>query len=56
MMLTDGGDCVSDQSAVRDQEALFGPGASDFTACRVIEGVGCKELLGELRGAHARAR
>ena len=37
VMLADGGDCVSDLGAVRDQEALFGPVASDSTAFRVID-------------------
>jgi hypothetical protein len=32
VMLADGGECVSDLGAVRDQEALFGPVASDSTA------------------------
>ena len=26
VMLADGGECVSDMGAVRDQQALFGPG------------------------------
>ena len=30
VMLADGGECVSDLGAVRDQEALFGPVASDL--------------------------
>src|SRR5205807_1730980 len=29
VMLADGGDCLSDLRAVRDQEPLFGPVASD---------------------------
>jgi Transposase DDE domain group 1 len=37
VMLTDGGECVSDLGAVRDQQALFGPVASDSTAFRVID-------------------
>ena len=36
VMLADGGECVSDLGAVRDQQALFGPVASDSTAFRVI--------------------
>ena len=55
-MLADGGECVSDLGAVRDQEALFGPVASDSTAFRVIDKVAEEQLLGELRAAHARAR
>ena len=34
VMLADGGECVSDLGGVRDQEALFGPVASDSTAYR----------------------
>ena len=37
VMLADGGDCLADLRAVRDQEPLFGPVASDATAFRVIE-------------------
>ncbi|HLW95883.1 MAG TPA: IS1380 family transposase [Solirubrobacteraceae bacterium] len=57
VMLADGGECVADLGAVRDQEALFGPVASDSTAFRVIDRIastaGGLELL---RAAHARAR
>jgi hypothetical protein len=56
VMLADGGECVSDLGAVRDQEALFGPVASDSTAFRVVDRVASERLLGELRAAHARAR
>ena len=56
VMLADGGECVSDLAAVRDQEALFGPVASDSTAFRVVDRVASEQLLGELRAAHARAR
>ena len=56
VMLADGGECVSDLGAVRDQEALFGPVASDSTAFRVVDQVAERKLLGELRAAHARAR
>jgi hypothetical protein len=55
-MLADGGECVADLGAVRDQEALFGPVASDSTAFRVVDKIACEQLLGELRSAHARAR
>jgi len=41
---------------VRDQQALFGPVASDSTAFRVIDKVATEQLLCELRAAHARAR
>src|ERR671924_1032037 len=57
VMLADGGECVSDLGAVRDQEALFGPVASDSTAFRVIDRVAAEPALMEsLRVAHARAR
>jgi hypothetical protein len=56
VMLADGGECLSDLAAVRDQEALFGSVASDSTAFRVIDRVASERLLGELRAAHARAR
>jgi hypothetical protein len=56
VMLADGGECVSDMGAVRDQQALFGPVASDSTAFRVIDKVATEQLLCELRAAHARAR
>jgi hypothetical protein len=54
--LADGGECVSDLGTVRDQEALFGPVASDSTAFRVVDKVAAERLLGELRRAHAIAR
>jgi hypothetical protein len=57
VMLADGGECVSDLGAVRDQQALFGPVASDSTAFRVIDRIASEpELLDALRSAHARAR
>jgi hypothetical protein len=57
VMLADGGECVSDLGAVRDQEALFGPVASDSTAFRVIDRIASEpELRDVLRSAHARAR
>ena len=56
VVLADGGECVSDLGAVRDQEALFGPVASDSTAFRMVDRIASEELLGELRAAHARAR
>src|ERR1035438_3274101 len=37
VMLADGGECVSDLGVVRDQEALFGPVASDSTAFRAVD-------------------
>src|SRR5215211_6575443 len=57
VMLAGGGECVSDLGAVRDQQALFGPVASDSTAFRVIDRVAADPgLLDALRAAHARAR
>src|SRR5918997_4080456 len=57
VMLADGGECVSDLGAVREQEALFGPVASDSTAFLVIDRVASEPgLLDALRAAHARAR
>jgi hypothetical protein len=57
VMLADGGECVSDLGAVRDQQALFGPVASDSTAFRVVDRVASEPgLLEALRAAHARAR
>ncbi len=57
VMLADGGECVSDLGAVRDQQALFGTVASDSTAFRVIDRIAFEPgLLDELRAAHARAR
>jgi DDE family transposase len=55
--LADGGDCLADLRAVRDQEPLFGPVASDSTAFRLIERVAREpELLEALRSARADAR
>ena len=56
VMLADGGECVSDLGAVRDQETLFGPVASDSTAFRTVDRAASEQLLGELRAAHAKAR
>lgn len=57
LMLADGGECVSDLGAVRDQEALFGPVASDSTAFRIVDRIASDpELVDALRSAHARAR
>src|SRR3954463_9256467 len=57
VMLAGGGECVADLGAVRDQQALFGPVASDSTAFRVIDRVAADPaLLDALRAAHARAR
>jgi hypothetical protein len=57
VMLADGGDCLSDLHAVRDQAPLFGPVASDATAFRVIDRLASDPgLLDALRVARARAR
>jgi hypothetical protein len=57
VMLADGGECVSDLGAVRDQQALFGQVASDSTAFRVVDRVASEPaLLNAVREAHARAR
>jgi hypothetical protein len=57
VMLTDGGECVSDLGAVRDQQALFGAVASDSTAFRTVDKIASMSGgLDALRSAHARAR
>src|SRR3954462_15721774 len=57
VMLADGGDCLSDLRAVRDQQPLFGPVASNATAFRVIDEIACDPaLLAAVGEARARAR
>jgi hypothetical protein len=57
VMLADGGDCLADLRAVRDQERLFGAVASDATAFRVIDAIAAdRDLIDALRAARARAR
>jgi len=57
VMLADGGDCLADLRAVRDQQVLFGPVASNATAFRVIDRIATDPaLLQRLRAARARAR
>jgi len=57
VMLADGGECVSDLGAVREQDALFGKVASDSTAFRTVEKIACTPgMLDGVRAAHARAR
>src|SRR3954454_9504361 len=57
VMLGDGGDCLSDLRAVRDQQPLFGAVASDATAFRLIDALARDpELMAALRVARARAR
>jgi hypothetical protein len=57
VMLADGGDCLSDLAALREQPELFGPVASTPTAWRVVEQVaGDPDGLAGLRAARAHAR
>ena len=57
VMLADGGDCLADLRAVRDQQPLFGAVASDATAFRVIDAIAADAgLLEAMRAARARAR
>jgi Transposase DDE domain group 1 len=57
VMLADGGECVADLGAQRDQQPLFGPVASDSTAFRMVDRVASTPgLLDAVRQAHARAR
>jgi hypothetical protein len=57
VMLADGGDCLADLRAIRDQRVLFGPVASDATAFRLIDAIASDSaLLDGLRAARARAR
>ena len=55
VMLSDGGDALCDLGALRDQEVLFGPVASDSTAWRLIAALG-EEHLDRVRQARATAR
>ncbi|MCA1681478.1 MAG: IS1380 family transposase, partial [Actinobacteria bacterium] len=55
VMLADGGDCLADVGALRDQVDLFGGVASDSTAFRVIDSIDAAGLE-RLRGAVAEAR
>ena len=57
VMLADGGDCLSDLAALRDQPELFGPVASTPTAWRVVERVATDpDGLARLRAARAHGR
>ena len=57
VMLADGGECVSDLGAVREQAPLFGAVASDSTAFRMVDRIASTPgLLEAVRVAHARAR
>ncbi len=55
VMLVDGGDCVSDLGALRDQPELFGRVASASSVLRVLDAVGPDELEA-VRVARAAAR
>ena len=57
VMLADGGECVADLSAVREQDALFGSVASDSTAFRTVQKIAqTPGMLDAVRCAHACAR
>jgi hypothetical protein len=57
VMLADGGECVSDLGATREQDVLFGSVASDSTAFRIVEKIASTPgMLDAVRQAHARAR
>jgi hypothetical protein len=57
VMLADGGECVADLGAVREQDALFGPVASDSTAFRTVQKIAqTPGMLEAIRSAHACAR
>ena len=57
VMLADGGECLSDLGATRDQDPLFGAVASDSTAFRTVDRIASTPgLLDAVRDAHARAR
>ena len=57
VLLADGGDCLSDLAALRDQPELFGPVASTPTAWRVVERTARdQDGLARLRAARAHAR
>ena len=57
VMLADGGDCLSDLRALRDQQPLFGAVASNATAFRVIDEIARDPaLLAAVREARACAR
>jgi Transposase DDE domain group 1 len=57
VMLADGGECVADLGAVREQDALFGPVASDSTAFRTVSKIAqTPGMLDAVRAAHATAR
>ena len=53
VMLADGGDCLSDLGALRDQADLFGRVASDATAWRVIDALDDQHLEAVRRARRA---
>ncbi len=55
VMLADGGDCLADLSALRDQPSSFGDVCSDATAWRALAALD-GERLAAVRKARARAR
>jgi hypothetical protein len=55
VMLADGGDCLTDLGALRDQQVLFGRVASDATAYRCVERLDAV-MLSRLRAARAATR
>src|SRR3990170_6033309 len=55
LTLADGGDCLADLRALRDQETLFGVVASDATAWRTLAGLD-EQRLQAIRVARAGAR
>lgn len=55
LMLVDGGDCLADLSALRDQPSLFGEVASDATAWRALAAL-ADGRLPAVRKARATAR
>ena len=55
VMLADGGDCLTDLGALRDQGVLFGEVASDATAYRCLERLD-EAALSRMRAARAAAR
>ncbi|MBB4957841.1 IS1380 family transposase [Micromonospora polyrhachis] len=55
VMLADGGETIADLAVLRNQQALFGPVASDPTAWRLLSQLD-DTMLAELRTARARAR
>jgi hypothetical protein len=56
LSLADGGDCLADLGALREQEELFGAVASTPTAWRAIAAVAEEGRLGAVRAARATAR